>query len=102
MHWIPTQNTDPDHNWTFNNNLISPTFSPSVRHYYDTYDEVTRTKTGEIITCHYFIVEGKFNYCGDCQHKLNSQQGVSMVSFEHAPDELGIVLVGPEQKRYRI
>lgn len=59
-----------DHNvpaarWNWNGSKEKPTLNPSVRHYY------IRTGTNEeVTTCHYFIREGRIEYCGDCPHEL--------------------------------
>jgi hypothetical protein len=44
--------------WTFNHDPISPTFSPSIN---------------IVGQCHYFIREGKIEFCSDSQHKLAGQ-----------------------------
>ena len=48
--------------WKFNGDQQKPTFSPSVKH-------STNTKT----TCHYFIRNGKIEFCSDSPHKLSGQ-----------------------------
>lgn len=64
--------------WTFNGNWDAPTFSPSVRHF------TTDPDTGvEETYCHYFIVDGRFNYCGDCNHDFNGRQGVEMPDYPY-------------------
>jgi hypothetical protein len=58
-HWIPVPR------WTFNGSMERPTFSPSVRHY------IPAGQHGpERTFCHYFIRDGKIEYCGDCEHEL--------------------------------
>lgn len=47
--------------WTFNGNLDRPTFSPSFRH-----------GTGSR-QCHYFIREGRIEFCADSSHALAGQ-----------------------------
>lgn len=78
LHWCPGCNmlhqvwVNPPSgpSWTFNGKPEAPTFSPSVR--------VTLAKDK---VCHYFIVDGKINFCGDCYHELNGKQGVPMPTF---------------------
>lgn len=50
--------------WTFNGDLNSPTLSPSVR-----------TRYGEALayTCHFFLRDGRIEYCGDSTHRLAGQ-----------------------------
>lgn len=51
--------------WGFDNNLESPTFSPSV---------LVNYKVGEKNNiCHSFVKAGQIQYLGDCTHKLVSQ-----------------------------
>lgn len=53
--------------WTFNGNLDSPTFAPSVRCF-------TTEENGQQRTlCHYFIKNGMIEFCGDNPHALNGQ-----------------------------
>lgn len=69
--------------WGFNQDYDKPTLTPSVRHY------TTEEDGSEHTYCHYFITDGKFNYCGDCDHKLNGQQGVEIPDWPHAPKAYG-------------
>jgi hypothetical protein len=49
--------------WKFNNSLVSPTFAPSVK--------ITighHPQPPEI--CHFFIRDGKIEYCDDCTHAM--------------------------------
>lgn len=55
------------HQWTFNNNLEKPTFSPSMNCSIGPYPEGTK-RAGEIDRCHYHLKEGKIQYLGDCTH----------------------------------
>lgn len=41
--------------WTFDGNVSSPTFSPSIN---------------IVGVCHYFIRNGMIEFCGDCTHAL--------------------------------
>jgi hypothetical protein len=49
--------------WSFNNNFDLPTFSPSIN------INLHNNKR-----CHYFIINGKINYCSDCTHSLKGQE----------------------------
>lgn len=44
--------------WSFDGNLESPTFSPSIN---------------LVGRCHYFIRAGRIEFCGDSTHKLAGQ-----------------------------
>lgn len=54
--------------WNWNSSLESPTFSPSVRHFYH-----HPTTNQEVTVCHYFIKDGNIQFCGDCEHELKNQ-----------------------------
>jgi hypothetical protein len=73
--------------WTYNNNPDAPTFQPSVRLRYDTYDcsdeiydeymdkwmkdhDTPKPFSIKEVTCHYFINDGFIDYCGDSTHEL--------------------------------
>lgn len=45
--------------WTWDGNLVAPTFSPSVN-----------VGPGTKLQCHYFIRAGRIEYCGDSHHEL--------------------------------
>lgn len=67
--------------WTFDDNLESPTFSPSFKH---TGKQIVKDEhgewTGEWVLgpdgkalddcCHYILTAGVLNFCGDCVHPL--------------------------------
>lgn len=57
----------PAERWNFNGDVIRPTLSPSVRHYY------TRPTGEEITTCHYFVRDGRIEFCNDSRHSLAGQ-----------------------------
>ena len=58
-HYIPTSGNTA---WAFNGNLESPTFSPSVKHSWPSGKQ-----------CHYFINDGRIDFCGDSTHALAGQ-----------------------------
>lgn len=58
----------PAERWNWNGSIQSPTLSPSVRHYMPA-SEGRPEKT----ICHYFIVDGKIQFCGDSEHDLKGQ-----------------------------
>ena len=59
-HLIPSR-------WQFNGDREKPTFSPSLLIRY--YNEAKKSD----YTCHSFIVDGKWQYCGDSTHELAGQ-----------------------------
>lgn len=60
FHLIPIK--DEAVKWTFNGNFDKPTLTPSVKHTW-----------GAGRVCHYFISDGRIEYCGDCSHRLSGQ-----------------------------
>lgn len=73
IHWCPgcqerhmirvNMGEDTPHpKWDWNHDALRPTLTPSVRHF-----------DGDGTFCHYFIVAGKIQYCGDCRHQLTGQ-----------------------------
>jgi hypothetical protein len=57
--------------WTFNGDLESPTFTPSLL--CNGSDPASR--------CHLFVTDGKIQYCSDCHHELAGQT-VEMQEYE--------------------
>lgn len=52
--------------WTFDGNMESPTFSPSLL-----YTGIVSPKTGkELGRCHLFLRAGVIEFLGDCSHEL--------------------------------
>ena len=94
----------PNSGWSFNNNPDAPTFSPSVKvtgrswtkagkAAHDAWVEAGRPHdaTGSFqkfesmdTCCHFFVQDGKINYCGDCTHEMNGKQGVPMLEWDQA------------------
>lgn len=85
-HWCPgckEMHGIPD-TWTFNGDLQSPSFSPSVRHTGKAKiikdgrwtGEWHRSEDGTALEhcCHYFITDGQIDFCGDCTHPLSGQK----------------------------
>lgn len=64
MHLINTQRkNDNGAQWSFDGNMEEPTFAPSIN------IDITPEK-GPKTTCHYFIDNGRINYCNDSHHEL--------------------------------
>ena len=57
MHHLPP-------GWTFNGDLVKPTYSPSFRHEMDFVDRTPHR------ICHYILTDGVLNFCGDCTHSF--------------------------------
>lgn len=84
-HWCP--GCDEIHliprSWTFDGDLESPTFAPSVKITGKQRVNVDGKWTGEWVRdangkavdmcCHYILTKGVLNFCGDCTHALAGQ-----------------------------
>jgi hypothetical protein len=85
-HWCPPcgeMHNIPD-SWTFDGNLNTPTFNPSVK---ITGKQTVQDDKGEWtgdwvrgpdgkaldLCCHYFLHAGVLKYCGDCTHSGKGQ-----------------------------
>ena len=68
-----------DTGWTFDGDIDSPTFTPSLKN--------TWTEGEEHIPkcCHLIMIAGKINYCSDCTHQLAGQ----VVDMVDIPDGYG-------------
>ena len=68
LHVIPDYEGKP--RWRFNGDYARPTLSPSVRHCWPEWgDGGARAEK----VCHYFIRDGRIEFCGDCTHALAGQ-----------------------------
>jgi hypothetical protein len=72
-------------NWSFNGNVESPTFSPSILTWLDPnpdvdpkYDPTGKYRSGS--RCHSFLVDGVWQFLTDCTHAL-AGQNVPMVEL---------------------
>lgn len=70
----------PAERWSWNGSLESPTLSPSVKHYIRHEDGTCET------ICHYFVREGRIEYCGDCPHDLKGHT-VEMQTPTNVPED---------------
>lgn len=60
--------------WSFNNDFEKPTFSPSILCFTTFDDEGTPLPSGTRRTlCHYYIKEGRIEFCADSPHALAGQ-----------------------------
>lgn len=71
----------PATRWRWNGSVESPTLGPSVRHYIPVDGERV-----EQTICHYFVRNGKIEYCGDCEHELKGQT-VEMIEPTNVPED---------------
>jgi hypothetical protein len=71
----------PHPRWTWNESWDAPSFSPSVRHFYDKPGELETDPKIQVTTCHYFVTDGQIRYCADCQHDLSGKT-VEMIDLE--------------------
>lgn len=76
-HWCPACNQMHDYaveqpfrngaRWTFNGDGDRPSFTPSMN------ISVGPFRDGSIKRCHYFVTDGRIQYCGDGTHSLAGQ-----------------------------
>lgn len=64
MHILPDS-------WTFDGNLVAPTFSPSFKHQGGRFKK--GTDESEMFVCHYILTAGVLHYCGDCTHGMSGK-----------------------------
>lgn len=48
--------------WEFNDDMVNPTFSPSIHVYWE--------RNGKPHICHSFVKNGQIQYLGDCTHSM--------------------------------
>jgi hypothetical protein len=65
-HQIHTRNKNGP-NWSFNGDMVKPTFSPSLLVKWSWGEEKTEH------VCHSFIRDGVWQFLGDCTHDLKGQ-----------------------------
>src|SRR5688572_28422265 len=83
--WTERPNGGPV--WTWNGSVDAPTTSPSVLLFTTHDDDGNPLPAGQRRSlCHYFLVDGKINFCGDCVHPLAGKQGVELPDI---PDDYG-------------
>jgi hypothetical protein len=65
-HQFTVANDDRKPNWTFNNDLVKPTFTPELR------NERKRNKRGKLVLkrCYLKIINGQILYSVNCDHIL--------------------------------
>lgn len=75
--WITEPNPITGAKWTWDGNVDRPTFSPSI-HCFTEYETIygieCKLPDGQRKTlCHYFVKQGRIEYCGDSPHHLAGQ-----------------------------
>lgn len=85
-HMIWTKNVHGRPVWTWNGDVDRPTTSPSVR-CFTTYDDDHKKLPdgGQRTLCHYFLKDGRIEFCGDCEHELSGKT----VDLPDFPDHWG-------------
>ena len=85
--WVQTKNPTTNGQWTWNGNMIKPTFSPSILVRGVSLPKVLekdnkgkhvlgpdgRIKGAKDTVCHTFVREGMIQFLNDCTHKLAGQ-----------------------------
>lgn len=59
--------------WIFNGDFERPTFTPSLRQYYNRPESHGERAGEEVTTCHNIVTDGKIQFCSDSQHDLKNQ-----------------------------
>lgn len=100
LHWCPgcdephgiyIVNPDGRPVWTFNGDYDKPTFSPSIRCFTsETTDDDDNPLPAPVerMLCHYHIVAGEIQFCGDSSHALSGQT-VPLPDWPYAPGTYG-------------
>lgn len=68
-HSIPKA-AQPNATWTFNGDLIKPTFTPSMNECSNPREHKDYRPDCPTRRCHFILTDGVMRYCGDCTHKL--------------------------------
>lgn len=77
--------------WDFNGDFDKPTLTPSMRIFItDRTDDNDRPLPTPVerTLCHYFITDGKIQFCVDSPHKLSGQT-VDLPDWPYAPGTYG-------------
>lgn len=74
LHGVPAER------WHWNRDTERPTLSPSVRHYF-----AASEHGPEKTVCHYFVREGRIEFCLDSVHALSGQT-VDLIEPTGVPD----------------
>lgn len=87
--WITEPNPLTGAKWTWDGNVDQPTFSPSILVFTEYDDKHQKLPDGQRRTlCHYFIRQGRIEFCGDSPHHLAGQ---TVELPDWPPDEDGEV-----------
>lgn len=72
-------------NWTFDGNVVLPSFRPSMRIYIPERRREDGTVIPEYTTCHYYLIDGILQYQGDCRHEYSGKT----IPMEPIPEDYG-------------
>ncbi len=63
----------PGASWTFNGDLIRPTFTPSMNQCLNPYGKDHNPDAHlHDFRCHFIVTDGRMSFCGDCSHELKN------------------------------
>lgn len=71
-----------DSGWTFNNDFVKPTFSPSMLVNGNSVPEEFKGKEG-YLRCHSFVTNGEIQYLSDCDHEYKNTTRKLLPLDEH-------------------
>jgi hypothetical protein len=76
-HWCPACEEAHQYGprWTFNGNVDTPSFSPSMKITWGRYADPNHKAESpdENRICHYFLTDGELRFCGDCTHSMGGR-----------------------------
>jgi hypothetical protein len=64
---------ETEHRWTYSGSVDAPTLNPSVKHNWGSPGSASAADGAQQRICHYFITEGRIEFCGDSTHSLAGQ-----------------------------
>lgn len=88
MHWCPgcnchheffvEQPAEGGARWNFNDNVVQPTFHPSMHITVGPYEDPEEPEWNmpKKTVCHYFLTEGVIHFLGDCDHPYKDMRVV--------------------------
>lgn len=72
-HEFPKRPTAKGDSWTFNGDLVRPTFSPSMNESQNPPDHPGYNPDVKSSRCHFVVTNGEIDYCPDCSHELRGK-----------------------------
>jgi hypothetical protein len=91
--WLKPEQSPSGYSWDFNDNIMEPTFYPSIAH-----SEKVKVASGETFErrCHAWIKDGVIQFLGDSTHELAGQK-IPMIQLEDPPAADIRTETGPDQ-----